>query len=56
MREFPSQIITRVSDEDRERLVREAKREGLNISSFVRSTLMRELREREKRETAQAYG
>lgn len=46
MKDFSAQIITRVSADDRNLLEKEAERDGLNISSFVRMALRRELRAR----------
>ena len=46
MKDFSAQIIARVSAEDRDRLEKEAERDGLNISSFMRMVLRRELHAR----------
>lgn len=48
MRERKSaQVVTRISESDLERIEREAEREGLNTSTFIRMTLRRALESRQ---------
>lgn len=44
-----AQIVTRVDELDRERLKREAERDGCDVSTWVRMALRREFATREQR-------
>lgn len=44
-----AQIVTRLGEQDRDRLKQEAERDGCDVATFVRMTLRREFQAREQR-------